>query len=82
MGALRIGRVALQLLLKRLRRSEDFDVICTSEIVVALRRRRVRVALDGEVRLLKTPLHYRIRQGALRVIVPAAESRANMHSAE
>jgi diacylglycerol kinase family enzyme len=28
------------------------------------------VALDGEVRIMKTPLHYQIRPGALRVVVP------------
>jgi diacylglycerol kinase family enzyme len=29
------------------------------------------VALDGEVRRLDSPLLYRIRPGALRVVVPA-----------
>jgi diacylglycerol kinase family enzyme len=28
------------------------------------------VARDGEVEWMKTPLHYRIRPGALRVLVP------------
>jgi hypothetical protein len=35
------------------------------------RKRRVKVANDGEVVTLASPLHYRIRQKALRVIVPA-----------
>jgi diacylglycerol kinase family enzyme len=34
-------------------------------------RRRLRVAQDGEVVMMSTPLHYRVRAGALRVIVPA-----------
>ena len=34
------------------------------------RRRRLRVALDGESRFFDTPLHYRIRPRALRVIIP------------
>lgn len=34
-------------------------------------RRAVRVALDGEVRLMAVPLRYRILPGALPVIVPA-----------
>jgi diacylglycerol kinase family enzyme len=34
------------------------------------RRRRLRVATDGEVVVLSTPLHYRVRPGALKVIVP------------
>jgi diacylglycerol kinase family enzyme len=33
-------------------------------------RRRIRVALDGEVLQLTTPLRYRVRAAALRVIVP------------
>jgi diacylglycerol kinase family enzyme len=71
MNAIKIARLGLRLLLKRLRRTEDFEVICAGEIRVGLRRRRVHVALDGEVRLLDTPLLYRIRRDALRVIVPA-----------
>ena len=35
------------------------------------RRRRVRVAVDGEVARMSTPLRYRVRPLALRVIVPA-----------
>jgi len=35
------------------------------------RRRRLRVALDGEVAPMSTPLHYRVRPRALEVIVPA-----------
>jgi diacylglycerol kinase family enzyme len=34
-------------------------------------RRRMRVAQDGEVAMMSTPLLYRVRPGALRVIVPA-----------
>jgi diacylglycerol kinase family enzyme len=34
----------------------------------------LRVALDGEVAIMPMPLHYRTRPGALRVIVPRAES--------
>jgi diacylglycerol kinase family enzyme len=70
LGAIAIGRLALQLLLRRLRRTQDFEVICAEEIVIGLRRRRVRVALDGEIRLIESPLRYRILRDALRVIVP------------
>jgi diacylglycerol kinase family enzyme len=34
-------------------------------------RRRLRVAMDGEVVLMSTPLHYRVRSQALTVIVPS-----------
>jgi len=41
------------------------------ETEVRLRSRRVIVATDGEVHEMQTPLRYRIRPGALRVVVPA-----------
>jgi diacylglycerol kinase family enzyme len=49
---------------------DNFDSLCATEVWVETRRRTVRLALDGEVRRLKTPLHYRVRPGELRVIVP------------
>jgi diacylglycerol kinase family enzyme len=35
-------------------------------------RRVVRVALDGEVCRMESPIRYRIRPAALRVLAPAA----------
>jgi diacylglycerol kinase family enzyme len=37
-----------------------------------MHRAHVQVATDGEVNVMQTPLHYRIRPGALRVMVPSA----------
>ena len=42
------------------------------DMIVASRRRRLKVAVDGEVLHLQPPLKYRILPKALRVIVPAA----------
>ncbi|HZW50633.1 MAG TPA: diacylglycerol kinase family protein, partial [Rudaea sp.] len=54
-----------------------FDYLTAHEIVVRVRRRRrVLVALDGEVMQLEPLLHYRIRPGALRVMLPAAAESA------
>ena len=47
-----------------------FDALCTKEICIETPRRRERVALDGEVYTLQTPLRYRIHAGALNVWVP------------
>ncbi|HEV8487599.1 MAG TPA: diacylglycerol kinase family protein [Blastocatellia bacterium] len=63
-------RLALRALFKRLRRSEDFMATTLSEVWIETRHRRMRVAMDGEVAVLETPLHYRVRAGALRVVVP------------
>jgi len=43
---------------------------CRDSVEIFLRRRRVRVAFDGESLVFRPPLHYRIRPRALRVILP------------
>ncbi len=49
---------------------KDFEVVKTEETIIHTRRKRLHVAFDGEVRILESPLHYRIRAKALTVIVP------------
>jgi diacylglycerol kinase family enzyme len=41
-----------------------------ADIRARARKKRVAVALDGEVAFLRPPLHYRIRPGELRVYAP------------
>jgi diacylglycerol kinase family enzyme len=62
-------RMAVRGLTGGLRDSGDLDVLCAREAVVRTRR-SVQVALDGEIVRLRSPLHYRIRPGALKVIAP------------
>ena len=70
-GRLGLLRLAWRALFGGLRDAEDFDALCTTEVVIETRRpKRLRVATDGEVTVLTTPLHYRVRPGALRVLVP------------
>ena len=69
-GRLGMLRLALRALFGRLREAKDFDALCTKSISIETHRRRLHVAIDGEVTLMDTPLHYRVRPGALRVIVP------------
>lgn len=45
----------------------------TGQVEVRMRRDQVHVATDGEVNVMPTPLRYRSRPGALRVIVPVAD---------
>lgn len=68
-GRLGLVRLALHALFSRLNQAGDFDVLTAREITVKTRRRRLHVATDGEVRLMNTPLHYRILPGALKVNV-------------
>ena len=51
-------------------RVPDLEIFEAHEISVRTRASRLAVATDGEVILLEPPLRYRIRPGALRVIVP------------
>jgi diacylglycerol kinase family enzyme len=70
-GRLGLLRLALRALFGRLRDAQDFDAMCTKEIRIETHRpKRLRVATDGEVTIMTTPLHYRARAGALRVLVP------------
>ena len=71
LGLLRLGWRAF---FGGLRDEEDFDALCTKEIWIETRRRRLRVATDGEVTIMQSPLHYRVRPGALRVRVPKVTS--------
>ena len=71
-GRFGLLRLALRALVGRLRQARDFDVLTARELVVHTRHRRMRVATDGEVSWLETPLHYSVRPRALRVLVPAA----------
>jgi diacylglycerol kinase family enzyme len=64
-------RLALRALLGHLREEKDFLAMCTREVKIMTRHKRIRVAFDGEIDILETPLNYSVRPGALNVIVPA-----------
>jgi diacylglycerol kinase family enzyme len=72
-------RLALRTLFRRLRTDTDLHVLCASEFWIDNKRKRVRVAMDGELALMNTPLYYRSAPGALRVIVPQ-ESETTLDS--
>jgi diacylglycerol kinase family enzyme len=62
--------LALRALFGRLRQTRDVDVVLASEVLIESRHRLLRVATDGEVNPMPTPLAYRIRPRSLHVIVP------------
>jgi diacylglycerol kinase family enzyme len=70
-GRFGLLRLALLALFGRLRQARDFDMVTAHALVVHTSHKRIRVATDGEVNLMESPLRYRILPGALRVIVPA-----------
>ncbi|HVF30965.1 MAG TPA: diacylglycerol kinase family protein [Pyrinomonadaceae bacterium] len=55
-----------------LRQWKDFEEVSTAEVTIQTRRKNLDVALDGEVRRMRTPLQYRTLPGALKVIVPGS----------
>ena len=71
-GRLGLLRLAVRALLGGLRNERDFTALRTREIWIETRHPRLHVAFDGETTIMVPPLHYRVRPGALRVIVPAS----------
>jgi diacylglycerol kinase family enzyme len=63
-------RFAIEALLGRLGEERDFDVVLAPGMEIETRRRHMRVSTDGEVTVMETPLRYRVRPGALKVVVP------------
>lgn len=63
-------RLPLLALLGRLHQAKGFQMMCTTAATVQTRRQFVRVATDGEVSWMHSPLRFSIRQRALRVVVP------------
>jgi diacylglycerol kinase family enzyme len=63
-------RLALRALLGHLSQEKDFEAYLVEEAFLEARPHLILVAADGEVKWMESPLHYRSRPGALRVIVP------------
>lgn len=71
LGPWELLAIPLKALFGRLRHVRNFDVFQAAEILVETRRKRLAVALDGEVDYMRPPLRYRALPGALRLIAPA-----------
>jgi len=69
-GRLALLRLAFHALFGQIAGQRDFDVLSAGEMEIETRHKRLRVALDGEVTVMATPLRYRIRAGALTVLRP------------
>jgi YegS/Rv2252/BmrU family lipid kinase len=69
--------LALKTILEGAERVKELDLFTVEQVAVETRRRRLQVALDGEVMTLDSPLHYQSRTKALKVFVPATTSACN-----
>jgi diacylglycerol kinase family enzyme len=67
-------RFAFDALLGRLGSERDFDVLTAPELRHRHAPPHLRVATDGEVTRMTPPLRYRMRPGALTVLVPAVDN--------
>ena len=69
----RIGALLLpfRALAGRLENDERFETFQAERIIATFHRRHIGTGIDGEVRVLESPLEFTIRRAALRVLVPA-----------
>ena len=68
LSPVRLLTLAVRTFIRGLHGAGELEVVCGREVVVTLRRARVRIALDGEIVRLQAPLRYRFREAALQVI--------------
>jgi diacylglycerol kinase family enzyme len=68
---LRLLRLVFRAVFGKLRKVRDFQSINVTALIIESRKRRLRMAMDGEVIRLHPPLMFRIRPGELRVMSPA-----------
>jgi diacylglycerol kinase family enzyme len=73
-GRLGILRLGARMLLGRLEQAQDFETLATTELELRTRRRLLRVAVDGEVVPMQSPVRWRTRPGSLRVLAPPASA--------
>jgi diacylglycerol kinase family enzyme len=69
-------RFAIDALRGKLGSERDFDVLEAADFEIETHRHRLHVATDGEVTVMNPPLRYRVRPGALTVLVPASTMEA------
>ncbi len=66
-GMLRMIFAALR---GRMKEVPEYEEVKAAQVTISVRKRRVRVSLDGEVKRMRSPLRYSIRRGALQVLCP------------
>jgi len=67
-----IVRLGARMLLGRLEQAQDFEAVAAAEVELRTYRRALRLAVDGEVLPMVSPLRFRVRPRALAVLAPPA----------
>lgn len=65
-----LAKAGFDVMLGRWRQTGRIESLLARELVIRTRRRRVAVSVDGEVVHERTPLHFSVRRGALKVLKP------------
>ncbi|MDQ5872687.1 MAG: diacylglycerol kinase family lipid kinase [Acidobacteriota bacterium] len=68
--------LALRALFGLLKGATGFESFRTAELTIETRAPQIRVATDGEVAMVETPLRYRVRPRSLRVVRPRPDGTA------
>ncbi len=69
-GRFEILTLPLRGLAKRLSADARFERFLAEDVTIELSRHHASVALDGEVAVMRQPLHFRVRRAALHLLVP------------
>jgi YegS/Rv2252/BmrU family lipid kinase len=69
-----LWRLALRGFFRGLHGAPELELVCAQDLYVTLPHKRVRVAMDGELVRLHSPLRFRMRPHALHVLTAAAET--------
>lgn len=77
-GRLGVIRLLLRTVTGRVKQWKDFEEVLAEHVSIQTRRKRIHVAFDGEVTVVKTPLKYTILPKALRVFVPKPEAEGDV----
>jgi len=69
-GRFEILTLPIQAFLNRLTADPKFQTFLGEEATIELSRHRVTTGLDGEIAIIQSPLHFRVRRAALHLLVP------------
>jgi len=64
-------RLGLEMMAGRWQEDEAVSIETVRSVTLRAKRNKIAAMIDGEVEILDTPLRFRIRPGALRVLAPA-----------
>jgi len=76
-SAARMWRLGVRGFFRGLHDASELEMMCAHDLLVGVKRKRVRVAMDGEVARLHSPLRYTLRKDALRVLAAAGDATAD-----